>query len=70
MADEYPQVVFGDEPVAKIDWRKADLPEEPDDDEQTASEDVIAMLGFDPKEIEEIKNDPVVDRQSIKVRVR
>ena len=45
-----PNVSFGSKRAALADWRKSKV-EEPDDDEELdeTPEDVVEMLGFDPK---------------------
>ena len=49
--DDMPQVYFGEVSEKKVDWRKE--AKEEDDDDAPASDDVIAMLGFDPDELED-----------------
>jgi hypothetical protein len=48
-----PDVTYGGKPPP--DWRKAEQDETPDDDEDLAETppDVVAMLGFDPKDLDE-----------------
>jgi len=52
---EFPRIAFGSLWAEKVDWRK--IPEvvddeDPDDEElEKTPEDVIRMLGFDPKEL-------------------
>ena len=51
MTLDFNVVVAGSEPV---DWRKFPTPYDPDDEElESASEDVVRMLGFDPKELDD-----------------
>jgi hypothetical protein len=57
---DLPQVHFGEvkEDEKPVDWRKA-KDDSPDDDgeDQPASDDVKAVLGFDPDEIDKEKED-------------
>jgi len=49
MTLDFNVVVAGSEPV---DWRKMPTPFDPDDEElDETPEDVVRMLGFDPKEM-------------------
>ena len=50
---DLPEVHFG-KIVADVDWRKDDTKEN-DDDDQALSDEVIAMLGFDPSQLKEEK---------------
>ena len=53
MASDLPNVKYGTVDAAKIDWRNQPDPIDPDDDElDETPPDVIAMLGFDPKELQ------------------
>ena len=54
MNEKLPEVHFGNEPAADIDWRKVKDDESPDDDEQLKEtpQDVIDLLGFDPLEMD------------------
>lgn len=54
---ELPGVTFGDIKSDEFDWRKEDSKEyDVDDDEllEKTPEDVVEMLGFDPKELDSI----------------
>lgn len=54
---ELPEVEFGDIKSNEVDWRAADSAEyDVDDDEELEKtpEDVVEMLGVDPKELDSI----------------
>ena len=54
---ELPEVEFGDVKAKDFDWRAVDSKEyDVDDDElsEKTPEDVVEMLGFDPKELDSI----------------
>jgi hypothetical protein len=50
--DSLPEVHFGEINDKPIDWRKANLKDTEDDDEllDETPDDVIDLLGFDPRE--------------------
>ena len=52
--DFFGDVWFGDELANDVDWRQVEDVEDPDDEllEKTP-DDVVGMLGFDPKEFDE-----------------
>jgi hypothetical protein len=52
MAEEMPYIYFGSVTTELFDWRS--VPDEPDPDDEeleVTPSDVIAILGFDPKEL-------------------
>ena len=53
MADLDFDVHFGVVDNKKVDWRSVLTKDEPDDDEELAftPEDVVGLLGFDPKDL-------------------
>ena len=55
-----PGVRFGDESTDKLDWRDLDGQDDDADDDELLAEtppDVVAMLGFDPLELEDDDGD-------------
>lgn len=48
---KFPDARFGNADVPLPNWRKAKIEDGPDDDEELPEtpEDVVKMLGFDPK---------------------
>ena len=54
---ELPKVYFGDVDAEEVDWRSrfADEPDDEDDDEldETTNPDIVELLGYDPRELEE-----------------
>jgi hypothetical protein len=49
---ELPQVHFGSVQSKPLDWREVeDIPDSDDEELAETPSDVIAMLGFDPKEL-------------------
>jgi hypothetical protein len=54
MTDKFPNAKFGTATAPLPDWRQGEDEPDPDDEELAETPpDVIAMLGFDPKEIDE-----------------
>ena len=52
MKEDLGDVYFGNELANEVDWRKETTEEDPDDEElEETSQDVVAILGFDPKEL-------------------
>jgi hypothetical protein len=50
---EMPDVHFGKVGGSGVDWRKIDDPDPDDEELEVTPANVIAMLGFDPKEFSE-----------------
>lgn len=51
-----PQAHFGKVGKAAVDWRKAQQEADVDDEELAKTpDDVLKLLGFDPKEIKELR---------------
>lgn len=54
MKDDYPQVIVGSVETPLPDWRLMPEEEDPDDEELPESPpEIVAMLGFNPADIDE-----------------